>query len=76
MAGGLRMTEQQEDQLRSAARAWLDAIDRLDRAMAAPDAGPEVMDAADAATIARLRFQQTLILLGWTPPAPVGSDQG
>ncbi len=68
------MTDQQEDQLRSAARAWIAAADRLDRAMQSADPGGDVMDAADAATIARLRFQQTLVQLGWTPPAPVATE--
>ncbi len=68
------MTEQHEEVLRSAARTWLDAADRLEHAMGDPNSAIEAMDAADAATIARMRFHQTLVELGWTPPASVSNN--
>lgn len=63
------MTEQQEERLRGAMRAWLSAADELagaDRDGA--DTGV-LMELAERATLARLVFQQTLVDLGWTPPA-------
>jgi hypothetical protein len=73
------MTEQQEERLRGAVRAWLAATDEL--ASAARDSGDltEVMELADRATLARLTFHGALVELGWTPPArpapaPDGSE--
>lgn len=70
------MTEQQEERLRSATRAWLRAGDDLATAVADDVDPPEVMELADRATLARLVFQQTLIDLGWTPPAPGPRETG
>lgn len=70
------MTEQQEERLREAVRGWLAAGDEL---AAAADAGEEaavVMELADRATLARLLFHQTLVELGWTPPAAGKRDSG
>lgn len=70
------MTEQQEERLREAVRSWLAAGDEL---AAAADAGEEpavVMELADRATLARLLFHQTLVELGWTPPAGAKRDSG
>ena len=61
------MTDQQEEKLRGAVRAWLAAADELSTAHRDGDAA-EVMELADRATLARLVFQQTLVELGWTPP--------
>jgi hypothetical protein len=62
------MTEQQEERLRGAVRAWLAAADELAGA-ARDDADlTQVMELADQATLARLTFQRTLVELGWTPP--------
>ena len=62
------MTEQQEERLRGAVRAWLTAADELAAASESGDVA-EMMELADRATLARLVFQQTLVELGWTPPA-------
>lgn len=63
------MTEQQEERLRAAVRAWLAAGDELSAAVADDVEPAEVMELADRATLARLVFHQTLAELGWTPPA-------
>jgi hypothetical protein len=63
------MTEQQEERLRGAVRAWLAATDELAGA-ARDDADlTQVMELADRATLARLTFHGALVELGWTPPA-------
>ena len=63
------MTEQQEERLRGAVRAWLAAADELAAAdRDGADTGT-LMELAERATLARLVFQQTLLDLGWTPPA-------
>jgi hypothetical protein len=64
------MTDQQEERLRSAARAWLRASDDVAAAIDDGSDAAEVMELADQATLSRLVFQQTLVDLGWTPPAP------
>lgn len=69
------MTEQQEERLRSVARAWLAAGDDLAGAVADGTDTAAVMELADRATLARLVFQQTLVELGWTPPA-FGTREG
>jgi hypothetical protein len=63
------MTEQQEERLRGAVRAWLSAADDLTRAAGDGDDLAAVVELADRATLAKLAFHQTLIDLGWTPPA-------
>jgi hypothetical protein len=63
------MTEQQEERLRAAVRTWLDAADDLTRAAHDAEDFAEVVELADRATLARLAFHQTLVDLGWTPPA-------
>jgi len=70
------MTEQQEERLRSVTRAWLRAGDDLSNAISDGVDAPEVMELADRATLARLVFQQTLIDLGWTPPAAGARESG
>lgn len=78
------MTEQQEERLRAAVRSWLDAADDLTRSAHSSDDLAEVVELADRATLARLAFHQTLVDLGWTPPAappatpppPPGLDRG
>lgn len=70
------MTEQQEERLRSAARAWLRAADDMASAIDAGADAPEVMELADRTTLARLLLQQTLVDLGWTPPAPPPRETG
>jgi len=70
------MTEQQEERLRSVTRAWLRAGDELTNAVADGLDAPEVMELADRATLARMVFQQTLVDLGWTPPAPGHQETG
>lgn len=70
------MTEQQEERLRSATRAWLRATDDVANAINEGVDAPEVMELADRATLARLVFQQTLVDLGWTPPAPAPRETG
>ncbi len=67
MAGRNGMTEQQEERLLGAVRAWVQASDDLTRAAQSDDVGA-VVDLADRATLARLAFHQTLVDLGWTPP--------
>lgn len=69
------MTEQQEERLRGAVRAWLTAADELTAAQGRDDVA-EVMELAERATLARLTFHQTLVDLGWTPPAPGKRDSG
>jgi hypothetical protein len=66
------MTEQQEERLRGAVRAWLRANDELASAVNGGDDAAAVMELADRTTLARLVFHQTLVELGWTPPAPQG----
>jgi hypothetical protein len=70
------MSEQQEERLRSVTRAWLRAGDDLTNAISDGVDAPEVMELADRATLARLVFQQTLIDLGWTPPAHGARESG
>lgn len=70
------MTEQQEERLRAAAREWLRAADELTEAVEGGADAPEVMELADRTTLARLVFQQTLVDLGWTPPAPAPRETG
>lgn len=69
------MTEQQEERLRGAVRAWLHAGDELARAADGGDPA-EVMELADRATLARLLFEKTLADLGWTPPARGSRESG
>lgn len=57
-----------EANLRAATRAWLEATDRLDAAMRQDAETAVVMELADAATLARLRFHRALVESGWTPP--------
>jgi hypothetical protein len=64
------MTEQQEERLRGAVRAWLRAGDELASAVNGGDDPAVVMELADRATLSRLVFHQTLVELGWKPPAP------
>ena len=63
------MTEQQEERLRGAARAWLSAGDELAAAARDGEDTAVVMELAERATLARLVLNQTLTDLGWTPPA-------
>ena len=63
------MTEQQEERLRGAVRAWLGAADDLAAAHRDGEDVAVVMELSERATLARLVFNQTLIELGWTPPA-------
>jgi hypothetical protein len=65
------MTEQQEERLRGAVRAWLRAGDELASAQQADDPAA-VMELAERATLARLLLDQTLVDLGWTPPTGPG----
>ena len=69
------MTEQQEERLRGAVRSWLRATDELATASEGEDVGA-VMELAERATLARLVFHQTLVDLGWTPPAGGTRDSG
>jgi hypothetical protein len=62
------MTEQQEERLRGAVRAWLRAGDELASAADQGDEPAAVMELAERATLARLLLDQTLVDLGWTPP--------
>lgn len=62
------MSEQQEERLRDAVRAWLDATDDVARAAGAGEDVVLLMELADRATLARLAFHKTLVDLGWTPP--------
>lgn len=70
------MTEQQEERLRSVTRAWLRAGDELASAVNDGVEPAEVMELADRATLSRMVFQQTLVDLGWTPPAPGPRETG
>jgi hypothetical protein len=70
------MTEQQEERLRGAVRAWLAAGDDVAAAVRDDDDVAAVMELAERATLARLVFQQTLVDLGWTPPAGGARDPG
>lgn len=70
------MTEQQEERLRGAAREWLAAADELAMATTEGDDVAAVMELAERATLARLVFHQTLIDLGWTPPAGGRRESG
>lgn len=63
------MTEQQEERLREVVRAWLTAGDELAAAHRDEDDTAVVMELAERATLARLLFHQTLVDLGWSPPA-------
>jgi hypothetical protein len=69
------MTEQQEELLRGVVRDWLRAGDELASAVRDADDPAAVMELADRTTLARLVFHQTLVDLGWTPPAG-GADSG
>lgn len=73
-AGRNGMTEQQEERLRGAVRAWLAAGDELASAVRDGDDVSAVMELAERTTLARLVFHQTLVELGWTPPARQGPD--
>lgn len=74
MASRNGMTEQQEERLKGAVRAWLRAGDEL--SAAADNGDPaEVMELADRATLARMLFEKTLADLGWTPPARGGGRE-
>ncbi len=71
------MSEQQEERLRGAVRAWLTAGDEL--AAAAGRDGEDVavvMELAERATLARLVLNQTLVDLGWTPPTGGTRESG
>jgi hypothetical protein len=63
------MTEQQEERLRGAVRGWLAAGDELAQADREGAETGVLMELAERATLARLVFQQTLVDLGWRPPA-------
>ncbi|HVF03750.1 MAG TPA: hypothetical protein VNA20_02815 [Frankiaceae bacterium] len=69
------MTEQQEERLREAVRGWLRAADELAAANRDGEDATVVMELAERATLARLLFRQTLVDLGWTPPAGGGSRE-
>lgn len=66
------MEETADAALRDAARAWLRAADRLAAANADAakdaDAYAVVLELAEEATLARLRFYRTLVDLGWSHP--------
>ena len=77
--------ELDDDALRAAMRAYLQAAERLDDAMnltASSDGARSVLDLADVKTLAGLAVRRRLQQLGWTPPAkpaltPLpGSDAG
>jgi hypothetical protein len=70
------MSEQQEERLRGAVRAWLAATEDVASAVRDDDDVATVMELAERATLARLVFQQTLVELGWTPPVGVPRDPG
>ena len=70
------MTEQQEERLRGAVRAWLATADELASAARDGDDVAVVMELAERATLARLVFHQTLVDLGWTPPAGGSRESG
>ncbi len=66
------MSDRDDDDLRSAARAWLAALDELETAD--PDGAAdysELLRRAEAATLARLRFHGALVAAGWQPPQHV-----
>ncbi len=66
------MPELDDDALRAAMRAYLQAAERLDDAMnrgGSPDGSARgVLDLADAKTLAALAVRRRLQQLGWTPP--------
>jgi hypothetical protein len=70
------MTEQQEERLRAAMRAWLSSGDDLANAVRDDTDPAFVVELAERATLARLTFQQTLVDLGWTPPAAGQRETG
>jgi hypothetical protein len=70
------MTEQQEERLRSAVRAWLGANDDLTAAQRDGEDVAVVMELAERTTLAKLVFNQTLLDLGWTPPAGGTRESG
>ena len=66
--------ERDDRSLRDAVRAWLDAYDRLDAAHTGDDyAG--TLDLAEQVSLARMRLDQELVGLGWSPPR-AGSREG
>ena len=69
-------TEQQEERLRGAMRSWLSASDELATAQRDGEDVAVVMELAERATLARLVFNQTLLDLGWTPPATGTRESG
>ncbi len=71
------VTDQGDARLRTAARAWLAALDRVDAAMAGDDHDDygATLELAEAATLARLGLQQALVDLGWSPPRSVREAQ-
>lgn len=70
------MTEQQEERLRGAVRAWLAAGDELAAAGRDGEDVAVVMELAERATLARLVLNQTLADLGWTPPSGSARESG
>lgn len=70
------MSEQQEERLRDAVRGWLRAGDELAAAHRDGEDAAVVMELAERATLARLLFRQTLVDLGWTPPAGGTRESG
>lgn len=70
------MTEQQEERLRGAVRSWLAATDELATAQRDGEDVGVVMELAERATLARLVFHQTLVDLGWSPPAGGTRESG
>ena len=63
------MTEQQEERLRGAEPRADGTADDLAAAHRDGEDVGIVMELSERATLARLVFNQTLVELGWTPPA-------
>jgi hypothetical protein len=62
--------ERDDRRLRDAVRAWLAAYDEFEAAQAGTDAGDyaAALDLAEQVSIARMRLEQELVGLGWSPP--------
>ena len=57
-------------QIRSAMTAYLQAADALDEASRLGDEPRQLLDLAEAKSVASMALRKRLVDLGWTAPAP------
>ena len=67
-----------DDTLRAAMRAYLDAADRLDESASVGSEARDLLDLAEHKAMAGLLLRKALEKQGWTPPArtPQGCSAG